>query len=179
MSLFILHMLAKTGRRDKVGTMRIFLIFLLCLVVVGVSLLMLLQEKSSAMLPTEIATITTPLGSVQRFRLEVAREAPDLERGLMFRTALAPDAGMIFIFPVPQEIKMWMKNTLIPLDMLFIGFDGVIHTLHSNAKPQDMTVITSGGVVVAAVEIAGGRAAELGIVEGSRISSDSLTPLFH
>lgn len=179
MSLFVLHMLVKTEWRGRVNTMRIFLLSLLCLVVTGVSLLVLLQEKSSATLPTEVATITTPSGSVQRFRLEVAREAPDLERGLMFRTSLAIDAGMLFIFPVPQEIKMWMKNTLIPLDMLFVGFDGVIHTLHPNAKPQDLTVIASGGVVVAAVEIAGGRAAELGIVEGSRISSDSLTPLFH
>lgn len=157
--------------------MRILFLSLLCLGVAGAFLLQ--QEKVVAKLPIEIASITTPSGSVQQFHLEVAREFPDLERGLMFRTALAPDAGMLFIFPVPQEIRMWMKNTLIPLDMLFIGVDGVIHTLHSNAKPHDLTVISSGGVVVAAVEIPGGRAAELGIVEGSRISSDSLTPLFH
>lgn len=151
--------------------MRIFFILLL-------SLFFPLLTSAQAELSAEVASITTPSASLHRFRLEVAKTPEQLEQGLMFRTELDPDSGMIFIFPEPQAIQMWMKNTLIPLDMLFINAEGVISHIHPNAKPQDLTPISSGGEVVAAVELAGGRAAALGIIEGSRIASPSLTPLF-
>lgn len=138
-----------------------------------------LLQSARAELPSEVATITTPGGGLHRFRLEVAREEADLERGLMFRTELAPDSGMLFIFPEVKETQMWMRNTLIPLDMLFVSADGVIRSIHHNAKPQDLTIISSNGPVSAVVEIPGGRAAELGLSEGSRITSPSLSSEIH
>ena len=83
----------------------------------------------------------------------------------MFRRSLAPDRGMIFPYQPPQEVAFWMKNTLIPLDMLFIRGDGTIVRI-ATAKPLDLTPVSSGEPISAVLEIAGGRAAELGIKEG-------------
>ena len=83
----------------------------------------------------------------------------------MFRKSLAPDRGMIFPYTPPQHVAFWMKNTLIPLDMVFIREDGTIARI-ATAKPLDQTPVPSGEPVVAVLEIAGGRAAQLGIKAG-------------
>jgi len=85
----------------------------------------------------------------------------------MFIRSLGPDQGMIFPYSPPQNVAFWMKNTLIPLDMLFIRADGTIARIVT-AKPLDETSIPSGEPVVAVLEIRGGRAGELGIREGDR-----------
>jgi uncharacterized membrane protein (UPF0127 family) len=100
-----------------------------------------------------------------RFTVEVAASPEEQERGLMFRRALGPDQGMIFPYQPSQDVAFWMKNTLIPLDIIFIRSDGTIIRI-TNAKPLDETPLPSGEPVATVLEIRGGRAAELGIREG-------------
>jgi uncharacterized membrane protein (UPF0127 family) len=102
------------------------------------------------------------------FNLEVADTAGERERGLMFRTNLAPDAGMLFDFHHEQQATFWMQNTLIPLDMIFIAADGTVKTIHVNARPMDTTTIPSRVPVRFVVEIAGGRSREIGLEVGDR-----------
>lgn len=83
----------------------------------------------------------------------------------MFRRSLAPDRGMIFPYEPAQEVAFWMKNTLIPLDIIYIRSDGTIVRI-VNAEPMDLTPLPSGEPITAVLEIRGGRAAELGIKEG-------------
>lgn len=118
--------------------------------------------------------IETREGLRHSLQLEVARTPEAIERGLMFRTSLPPDSGMIFMFEQPQSVRFWMRNTLIPLDMLFIKADGTIAKVHARAKPQDLTPIPSETEVIAVIEINGGRAETLGIGAGSRILSSDI-----
>ena len=87
----------------------------------------------------------------------------------MFVQSLAPDAGMLFDFKESREVSFWMRNTFIPLDMIFIRADGVIANVHVNAIPQDPTGIPSEGPVMFVLEIAGGRSVELGIKAGDTV----------
>jgi uncharacterized membrane protein (UPF0127 family) len=103
-----------------------------------------------------------------RFAAEVAATPEQQERGLMFRRELAPDHGMIFPYGPPQTVGFWMKNTLIPLDMLFIRADGTIARI-ATATPLSLDTVGSGEPVAAVLEIRGGRAAELGIRAGDRV----------
>ena len=112
-------------------------------------------------------TITSASG-VHRFTVEIARTAEQQTHGMMFRTSIAPNRGMLFPYDTPQNIAFWMKNTLIPLDMIFIREDGTIARI-STAVPQSETSMPAGEPVVAVLEIAGGRAAELGIRPGDRV----------
>jgi uncharacterized membrane protein (UPF0127 family) len=104
-----------------------------------------------------------------RFTVEVAATPEQQERGLMFRRSLAPDRGMIFPYAPSQEVSFWMRNTLIPLDIIFIRSDGTIVRI-TNAKPMDETPLPSGEPVATVLEIGGGRAAQLGIREGDLVS---------
>lgn len=104
-----------------------------------------------------------------RFQVEIAATRAEQERGLMFRKALAPDRGMLFIYKRPQPAAYWMKNTLIPLDIIFIQPDGKVLSIARNARPHDETPLPSGGLVLGVLEIAGGRAAQLGILPGDRV----------
>jgi uncharacterized membrane protein (UPF0127 family) len=104
---------------------------------------------------------------VHRFTVEVAATPQQQERGLMFRRSLAPDHGMIFPYNPPQRVGFWMRNTLIPLDMVFIRADGTIARV-ATAQPLDETVVQSGDPIVLVLEIAAGRAAQLGIMAGDR-----------
>jgi hypothetical protein len=97
--------------------------------------------------------------------VQVAATADQQEKGLMFRRALPADEGMIFPFDPPQEVSFWMKNTLIPLDMIFIRPDRRIGRI-ATAKALDLTPVPSGEPISAVLEIRAGRAAELGIREG-------------
>ena len=109
------------------------------------------------------------------FNVEVARTAEQQQRGLMFRTDLKPDGGMIFT-PYPPEggppraASFWMENTPTALDILFIRPDGTIATIAENTVPFSQAKVESGEPVSAVLEIVGGRAAELGIAEGDKVS---------
>jgi uncharacterized membrane protein (UPF0127 family) len=110
------------------------------------------------------------------FTIEIADTEASREQGLMYRKALAPDAGMLFDFHSQQPVEFWMVNTLIPLDMIFIAADGTVKTIHANAVPEDATPIPSGVPVQFVFEIAGGRAAQIGIKPGDRLEQARVTP---
>jgi hypothetical protein len=94
----------------------------------------------------------------------------------MYRKSLAANAGMLFVYPDEQPVAFWMKNTLIPLDMLFLKADGSIAHIARNAVPFDETPIESGAAVKAVLEVKGGTADALGIKEGDRVESAELPP---
>ncbi len=100
------------------------------------------------------------------FTVELADEPNEISYGLMNRESMAPDAGMLFDFGNPREPAMWMKNTLIPLDMLFITSDGTIQMIARNTVPGSLRTISPGMPVKGVLELNGGRAAELGIEPG-------------
>jgi hypothetical protein len=104
------------------------------------------------------------------FTVEIARTASQQELGLMNRHGLAPDAGMLFPFDPPRPASFWMRNTLIPLDMLFIRPDGSIARIAANNVPMSETPVAVADPMTAVLEIGGGRAAQLGIREGDRVA---------
>lgn len=103
------------------------------------------------------------------FSVEVARDEAAHERGLMFRRHLAPDHGMLFDFGRPRPAAMWMRNTYIPLDILFLDGAGRITKIHPWAQPHDETPIESNGRVRAVLELPGGTSERLGLKVGDRI----------
>jgi uncharacterized membrane protein (UPF0127 family) len=116
----------------------------------------------------DIVEILTSRGRV-KFTVELAITKAEQARGLMFRKSLAPDRGMLFPYKPPQRAAFWMKNTLIPLDILYVAPDGRVLSIARNAVPHDETPIPSGGVIGGVLEIPGGRAAQLGILPGDRV----------
>ena len=119
-------------------------------------------------LPTAPLVIDTAKGPV-RFTAEMATTWPQQEQGLMFRKSLAPNAGMLFDFGQERDTSFWMKNTLIPLDMLFIKANGTVARVAANAKPLSEESIPSYEPVRAVLEIAGVRAAQLGLRPGGKV----------
>lgn len=116
----------------------------------------------------EPLAVVTAQGRAE-FQVEVVDTAESRSQGLMYRKELAPDRGMLFDFKRPQEVAFWMRNTLIPLDMIFIRSDGRILTIARNAIPHDETPVPSEGVILGVLEIPGGRAAELGLQPGDKV----------
>lgn len=132
-------------------------------------------------LPEGANLMATAAANVATFRVEVAQSPAERAEGLMFRTALAADAGMIFVYDPPETVAFWMKNTLIPLDMVFIGADGRVLNVAGNRQPHDLTGAPSAGPVRLVLEIAGGEAARRGIGPGSLVQSaflDAATALW-
>lgn len=132
-------------------------------------------ERSAAGLDQQVLTIETAgevaHGTVRRHRfiVEIARTPQQKQIGLMNRRSLGPDRGMIFPFPEPRPASFWMKDTLIPLDIVFIRADGRIAAIAERAEPLSLAAINSHEPVAAVLEIAGGRSAELGIGPGDRV----------
>lgn len=117
-----------------------------------------------------IPLTVTHAGKAHVFRVEVAVTGPQQAYGLMFRTEMAPDEGMIFPMNPPRSASFWMRNTVIPLDIIFIGVDGRISNIAANAVPYAVDPIISDGQVKGVLELNGGRAAELGIVPGDKVT---------
>jgi uncharacterized membrane protein (UPF0127 family) len=118
-------------------------------------------QAQASLIPLTIKTST----AVRKFRVEVARTEDEQARGLMFRQSLAEDGGMIFPMSPPRFASFWMKNTVIPLDMIFIRGDGTIARIASDTIPYSLEPVDSGEPVAAVLELAGGKAAALGIAE--------------
>ena len=114
-------------------------------------------------------TVTTAKGAKHRFIVEIAATPEQQSYGMMNRQSVAPDRGMIFPYDPPQMVGFWMKDTLIPLDMIFIAPGGQIHRIEANAVPLSLDPVVSGAPVEAVLEIAGGRSAELGIAAGDKV----------
>lgn len=106
---------------------------------------------------------------VATFTVEVATTPDDRALGLMDRDKLDANKGMVFDYGEPTMARMWMRRTLIPLDMVFIDADGVIQHIHANAEPKDETVIASPVAVRWVLEIPGGRASAIGLKPGDRM----------
>jgi len=115
-----------------------------------------------------VAVIRGPGGAVE-VSLEVAATPAERERGLMYRTSLADGRGMLFVFDEDRNHSFWMKNTLIPLDMLFIARDGTVVGIHANATPQSTADIAVGMPSRYVLEVPGGWAARHGISAGARV----------
>jgi len=138
-------------------------------------------SQSASPSPPDEAPRTSPAGMdlvrlaihsgtrTHRFTVEVARTPAQQEQGLMNRRALAPDAGMLFPFDPPQPASFWMRNTLIPLDLIFVRPDGSIARIVTGV-PLSETHIEVGEPLTAVLEIPGGRAAQLGIAAGDSVS---------
>jgi uncharacterized membrane protein (UPF0127 family) len=104
-----------------------------------------------------------------RFSVEIADTGPERAEGLMFREKMAATHGMLFVYDKAGPVAFWMENTLIPLDMIFVGADGTVVSVHENARPLDRTGIPSGAPAQFVLEINGGMAARLGIAAGSQM----------
>jgi uncharacterized protein len=118
----------------------------------------------------EIASKT----GVHVFSVELAVTEEERERGLMFRRSVPEFTGMLFDFKRDQEVSMWMKNTYVSLDMIFIQSDGRIRRIAENTETESLKIIPSGGPVRAVLEVAAGTARKLGIEPGDRIASPIL-----
>ncbi len=111
-----------------------------------------------------------------RFTVEVADEPSERSRGLMHRPSMATSAGMLFVYDRPQFVSFWMRNTLIPLDMIFLDEAGRVKRIHENAVPLDETGIEGGEGIQYVLEINGGLAARLGITTGSELRHPAIGP---
>jgi len=109
-----------------------------------------------------------------RFSVEVADDPGERAQGLMHRESMPVSAGMLFVYPRPREVRFWMRNTLIPLDMIFADGRGVVVKVHDSAVPGDLTSIPGGDQVQFVLEINGGMAGMLGISEGAELRHPSV-----
>lgn len=113
-------------------------------------------------------TVATAKGPV-RFDVELATDDRQRAQGLQHRKAMAADAGMLFLFPAPQIIDMWMKNTHLSLDMIFIRGDGHVVAIAQETKPFSLDIVSSGVPAYAVLEVLAGTARRLGIAPGDRV----------
>jgi hypothetical protein len=131
------------------------------------------QERESLLplsaFPRERIAIETRSARRHTFDAWRADTAQTRAQGLMFVRSLQPEQAMIFVYSSPQHVGMWMKNTLIPLDMLFVDVDGCVVKVHERAEPGALETIASEAPVVLVVELAGGVATSLGLRAGDRV----------
>lgn len=129
-----------------------------------------------------VALLTLPGGARVAIAVEIADDAAERARGLMHRPRLDPGAGMLFVYPEPQPVSFWMRNTLMPLDLLFFDAAGQLAHVHAGAKPLDETPLPGAAPGDPAperlmvLEIGGGEAARLGLGPGTLLSHPALDP---
>ena len=128
------------------------------------------QTGPQPRLPVERLVIVSRDGTRRHeFRVEMAVQPEQQTVGLMFREAVGPDEGMLFDWGAPRESSMWMRNTLVPLDMLFIAADGRVHRIAERTVPHSLAPVDSRGPVRATLELAGGTAERLNLRVGDRV----------
>lgn len=137
------------------------------------AILLALAAGAAGAAETQDLDIVTAHGP-QHFSVELATTPAERELGLMYRQNLAADAGMLFVYPDEEEVAFWMKNTLIPLDMLFIGADGRIRRIEERTIPLTETPISSVYPVKAVLEVNGGTVDRLGIHQGDIVRNAAL-----
>ena len=120
-------------------------------------ILTLAAQAANAFCAPDTVELRTTHGTVMRFSVELADDPAERELGLMNRDKMATSAGMLFAYPAPQHVYFWMKNTLIPLDLVFADAAGHVAHVHQNAKPLDETPIDGGPDVTYVLEINGKR----------------------
>jgi uncharacterized membrane protein (UPF0127 family) len=114
----------------------------------------------------DMAHLRGPDGGEAAFRVEIADTEAERAQGLMHRESMAASAGMLFVFPKPQRVGFWMKNTLIPLDMIFMDAGGTVRRIGHEAQPHDETPVFGGSGIQTVLEINGGLARRIGIEPG-------------
>ena len=129
------------------------------------------QSAADAVFRTEIVRIKTQ-SRLMTISAEIANTPAKKARGLMFRRSLGANEGMLFLYSHAQEVHMWMRNTYISLDMLFIRSDGIIHRIERQTEPFSEAIIASDGDVTGVLELNGGGARLLGIRAGDRVIYD-------
>lgn len=134
--------------------------------IVFVLSLILAPASAFAACRADQVEVRTPAQTL-RFHVEVADTVQSRAEGLMFREHLSQSAGMLFVYDSPQAASFWMRNTLIPLDMVFTDRTGTVRHVHHMAKPHDETPIPGGDGVLTVLEINGGLARRLGVEEGA------------
>ncbi len=134
------------------------------------------QTVAQPELPKQALTIITHDGVRHLFQVEMALAPDQQTTGLMFRTKVADDGGMLFDWGTERASEMWMKNTLVPLDMVFISADGHIHSIAEHTVPQSLAVIDSRGPVRATLELADGTAGRLDLRVGDVVEASIFTP---
>lgn len=139
----------------------------------GACALALLAAPLHAACSEDIVTVKGDFGQA-RFQVEVADDPRERGRGLMFVESMPTLNGMLFVYDTPQHATFWMRNTLIPLDMIFTGANGEILKIHENAIPLDETTIDGGTDVLFVLEINGGLSTRLGIQEGDALQHPAI-----
>ncbi len=129
-------------------------------------------DVAAAVESLEIVTATGP----HEFQVEVARTAPQREIGLMYRRSMPDDHGMLFLFPGEQRISMWMKNTYIPLDMVFVSRNGRVTGVARDATPMSEALISSGPPAHAVIELNAGAARSIGLAVGDLVHHSGFAP---
>ena len=132
------------------------------------------QNAPQPELPKQPLTIVTRDGKRHEFQVEMALTPEQQETGLMWRTHIPEDGGMLFVWPRDQVSQMWMKNTVSSLDMVFIRADGVIDSIAERTTPRSLAIIQSTGPVRATLELAAGTAERLSIRVGDRVETPAL-----
>ena len=122
-------------------------------------------------LPKEKLVIVTKDGSRHAFDVELAATPKQQETGEMFRNSVPENSGMLFVWDAPKQSEMWMKNTLVPLDMVFIKPDGTIDSIAEDTVPHSLKIVASHGPVLATLELAGGVTAKLNITVGDKVEA--------
>ena len=117
----------------------------------------------------DVLVIRTADGEEHRFDVEMALTGRQQSQGLMYRPSLAPDGGMLFVHRPARTVSMWMRNTALPLDMLFIAEDGEIVKIVERAVPYSLAIISSGRPVRGVLEVNGGTASRLGLRPGDKV----------
>jgi len=135
----------------------------------------LLAPLAAAALEAEPLSLVTETGE-HKFTVEIADQPDNRAKGLMFRRSLGDDAGMLFVYETPQRISMWMRNTYIPLDMVFITADGRVHRVERGTEPFSEEVIDSGEPVLAVLEVKAGTADRLKLKPGDKVLHRAFKP---
>ena len=131
-------------------------------------LMLLLPPAPATAFGTGSLTLRTDSGP-HSFNIEIANSGGERVLGLMYRRELAADAGMLFLYDPPQPITMWMRNTILSLDMIFIGTDGRVHRIESHTEPFSTDIISSDGTVQGVLEVNAGTANKIGLKVGYEV----------
>ena len=148
-------------------------LFVACMIGLGLGLYAYFHGPAASGMRRETITLTTSAGP-KAISAEIALSGPEQEQGLMFRKQLGDDEGMLFVYQRPQDITMWMRNTYIPLDMVFISSDSRIAHIVEGAEPLSERIISSGGKAQSVLELKAGTVRRLGLATGDRVAASSL-----
>ena len=132
-------------------------------------------SQQSMAFDSEPLTIASTSGETHKFTVELALTPPQLEYGLMYRDRMPADHGMLFDFGTSRPVMMWMKNTRLSLDMLFLDKTGVVTHIQENAVPYSEAIIDSNGPVAYVIELNGGIVKKLGLAVGDKVMSATVS----